>query len=239
MLQCKPNSLSPDYVYKELFSLQISDRRAFFISENKLKFDSLFTTEYNKGNAKIDLTNLSSLKSSSYVIIQTNDDFKYYTTVGMTLLTYTTPIIDKWNLIDETKVINSIVCEKAEVRYKGRDWIAWYSTQIPFPYGPYKFSGLPGLIVKITDRTGDYDFELVRSIPSSKLKGKLVSVSGIYYKNAKITTSKDLIEAKENFKANAKHEFESMGTQFFNDQKEKPRKNETRKNGFNPIELED
>lgn len=239
LLQCKPNTLSPDYIYRELFSLQISDSRAFFISENKLRFDSLFTAEYKKGSAHIDLTSVSSLKSSSYLIIQTNEDFQYYTSVGMTLLSYTSPIIDKWNLIDETKIINSIVCKKAEVRYKGRDWIAWYSTKIPFPYGPYKFSGLPGLIVKITDKTGDYDFELVKSIPSSELKGKLVSVSGIYYKNAKITTSKELTQAKENFRANAKHELESMGTQFFNDQKERQKKNEIGKNGFNPIELED
>lgn len=31
LMQYKPNTLSPDYVIKELYSLQISDKRAFLL----------------------------------------------------------------------------------------------------------------------------------------------------------------------------------------------------------------
>ncbi len=48
LLQYKPNTLNRDYVIKELYSLQITDKRSFFSSENKIKFDSAFSAEYNK-----------------------------------------------------------------------------------------------------------------------------------------------------------------------------------------------
>lgn len=238
LLQYRPNTLNPDHVIKELYTLQIGDHRAFFISENNLKFDSLFMVKYNENSSQIDLSNIP-VSRSNFLIIQTNDHSQFYESVGMTLLSYTSPVIDHWTLIDESKVINSFVCKKAKTHYKGRDWTAWYATEIPFSYGPYKFSGLPGLIVKITDKTGDYDFELVKSVSSANLKGKLTTVSKRYYQNAKSVTKKDLSQARTNFRENAKFQFESMGTVFSQDQKERKKISEAEKKGHNPIELED
>lgn len=240
LLQYKPNTLNRDYVYKELFSLQISDKRAFFISENRLKFDSIFMSQFNnkKDNSfNVDMRGLPPSKFK-FLIIQTNDNSQFYEAAGMTLLSYNTPVIGNWKLVDETKVINSIVCKKAEVSYKGREWTAWYSTEIPFPYGPYKFSGLPGLIVKITDKTEDYDFELVKSVSSYNLKGKLVRINKARYHNAKLVTKKELAQAIISSKENAKYELERMGTVFSDDQK-RQKISETEKKGYNPIELED
>jgi GLPGLI family protein len=172
-----------------------------------------------------------------FLIIQTNDNSQFYEAAGMTLLSYNTPVIGNWKLANETKVINSIVCKKAEISYKGREWTAWYSTEIPLPYGPYKFSGLPGLIVKITDKTGDYDFELVKSVSSSNLKGKLVRINKARYRNAKLVTKKELTQAIISAKENAKYELERIGTVFSDDQK-RQKISETEK-GYNPIELED
>lgn len=238
LLKYKSNTLNPDYITKELFSLQISNSRAFFISENKLKFDSAFSAEYNRNSSVIDMSRIPAAKSN-FLIIQTTDNVQFYETVGMTLLSYHDPVINDWKLIDETKVINSIVCKKAETRFKGRDWTAWYSAEIPFPYGPYKFSGLPGLIIKITDKTEDYDFEMVKSIPSSKVRGRMVSVKKVRYQNTKLVTKKDLVQARTNFRNNAKRELESMGTVFSQDQKGQQKISETQKKGHNPIELED
>jgi hypothetical protein len=35
-----------------------------------------------------------------------------------------------------------------------------FTSDIPFSAGPYKFGGLPGLIVKIADETNDYEWSL-------------------------------------------------------------------------------
>lgn len=238
LLQHRPSTLNRDHVYKESFSLQISDSRAFFISENRLKFDSIFTEQFNnrKNNFfNIDMRGLPPSKFK-FLIIQTNDNSQFYEAAGMTLLSYNTPVISNWKLINETKVINSMVCKKAEVHFKGRDWTAWYLSEIPLPYGPYKFSGLPGLIVKITDKTGDYDFELIKSVASSSLKGQLIRINKVRYRNAKLVTKKELTQAIINAKENAKYELERMGTVFSEDQRPKTIGKE---NEYNPIELSD
>ncbi|WP_313032368.1 GLPGLI family protein [Soonwooa sp.] len=240
LLQSKPDNMNKDYVYNELFSLQISDTKSFFISANRLKFDSIVIGQINKNpnNLKIDVTSTPKSKFK-FLITQTRENIQFYENIGMTLLSYSSPPINTWKLINETKIINSISCKKAEVSYKGRVWTAWYSTDIPFPYGPYKFSGLPGLIVKITDKAGDYDFELVKSTPNIKLKGKIIGINKRHYNKAKQVTQKEMLQAKQNFIENSRHVLESMGTVFTQDEKEKQKRSEIDKNKLNPIELED
>ena len=45
--------------------------------------------------------------------------------------------------------IGEFETQKAETFIFGRKWTAWFSPEIPIQDGPYKFRGLPGLIVKI------------------------------------------------------------------------------------------
>jgi len=65
-----------------------------------------------------------------------------------------------WQLHSDTLKIKNYVCNKATVSYEGRDYTAWYTTEIPISDGPYKFWGLPGLILKISDSENHYTFTL-------------------------------------------------------------------------------
>ena len=67
-----------------------------------------------------------------------------------------------WQLWDEQKTISGLECRKATMHFRGRDYVAWYSTEVALPYGPYKFGGLPGIIVEIYDTEMDYQFTLVQ-----------------------------------------------------------------------------
>ncbi len=67
-----------------------------------------------------------------------------------------------WILKDETKEINGYLCKKATVHLRGRDWEVWYTPEIPMYYGPWKFYGLPGLIVAAYESTGEYWFQLTK-----------------------------------------------------------------------------
>lgn len=65
-------------------------------------------------------------------------------------------IVFNWTIDNNTKkTINDFECVKATTSFRGRHFIAYFSPQIPIPFGPYKFSGLPGLILEISNQEND------------------------------------------------------------------------------------
>lgn len=66
----------------------------------------------------------------------------------------------KWELSSEKKVIENLICYKATTKFRGRNWTAWYSPDIPIKYGPWKFYGLPGVIVEIKEDTNRFALTL-------------------------------------------------------------------------------
>jgi GLPGLI family protein len=64
-----------------------------------------------------------------------------------------------WKLIDDTsKLILNKVCKMAKLNWRGRDFIAWYCPDISIFDGPYKFCGLPGLILDIYDTEKEFEY---------------------------------------------------------------------------------
>lgn len=67
----------------------------------------------------------------------------------------------KWILSpDGHKTILGYVCNKAITTYAGRNYVAWYTLDIPLHAGPFKFSGLPGLILLVEDSEHKYHWEV-------------------------------------------------------------------------------
>ena len=64
----------------------------------------------------------------------------------------------KWKISDEHKQVMDYNCIKATCSFRGRDYEAWFTADIPISYGPWKFCGLPGLILEINDTKGEYFF---------------------------------------------------------------------------------
>lgn len=62
----------------------------------------------------------------------------------------------KWEITNETKFINEYLCSKATCDFRGRSYVAWFTEDIPIRFGPYKFNGLPGLIIEIYDITNRF-----------------------------------------------------------------------------------
>ena len=63
-----------------------------------------------------------------------------------------------WEIHPETKMIKDYKAQKATTSFAGRDYVAWFTTEVPVSDGPYKFNGLPGLILEVADTGNDYVF---------------------------------------------------------------------------------
>lgn len=80
--------------------------------------------------------------------------------IGMDHLLYTEPLpaID-WELADGERTIVGYACRRARCTFRGRSYEAWYAPEIAVSCGPWKFGGLPGLILAIRDDAGVLDLE--------------------------------------------------------------------------------
>ena len=135
----------------------------------------------------------------------------------------------KWELLNETAIISGYKAQKATTEFGGRKWVVWFSTEIPFNDGPYKFNGLPGLIVKVYDTNQHYVFEL-KSIhrPGYKL---FIGFPELDYIES---TKKEYFKAKDNMRDNIITQAKSAGLN--NEVQQKVAKTMQRRN--NPIELD-
>lgn len=67
-----------------------------------------------------------------------------------------------WNIIaNADSMILGYKCEKAACHFRGRDYIAWFTGEIAIDNGPWKFHGLPGLILKVEDESKEYIYECI------------------------------------------------------------------------------
>ncbi len=64
-----------------------------------------------------------------------------------------------WKITLETQQIEGINCKKATAHYRGRNWIVWFSEDLPFATGPWILVGLPGLIIQAHDDRKEVIFE--------------------------------------------------------------------------------
>jgi GLPGLI family protein len=64
----------------------------------------------------------------------------------------------KWDIINEYKTISDFKTQKAIGVFRGRNYIAWFTNEIPIKYGPWKLNGLPGLILSVSDDKNEVMF---------------------------------------------------------------------------------
>lgn len=91
-----------------------------------------------------------------------NNTIVYRTFLSGPTFEYKEPIPKfNWKLLPDKKHIHGYNCQKATTTYRGRIYEAWFTSQIPLKEGPYKFQGLPGLILEIMDTQEHYVFTCV------------------------------------------------------------------------------
>jgi GLPGLI family protein len=186
--------------------LQISDHYLCFSDYYQLKVDSLEDVLYNNKkqsgssylqqwnddasrvifNTKV-VTDLSSQKIRVQVFTGLRD-YEYISDQ---------PAIN-WKLMPGDTLINGMKCKKAIGDYAGRDYVAWYAEEIPCPYGPYIFNGLPGLIMKIQDRKRNWIFTNNGVTQATDKDNIYLYKKGFISGSVKVTTREKTLEALRN-----------------------------------------
>jgi GLPGLI family protein len=109
------------------------------------------------------------------------------------------PEID-WQITNDTASFKGILCQKAITKFKGRHWIAWFTTELPFQSGPWLLGGLPGLILEAKDTKNQIAFHFNGFEKSS---GEGEPLESFKNKLVDFTKSKTILLPVERTKLNA------------------------------------
>ncbi|WP_018359172.1 GLPGLI family protein [Porphyromonas levii] len=60
--------------------------------------------------------------------------------------------MNNWEITAETDSIMGYLCHRATLEYGGRVYDVWFTLDLPINDGPWKLWGLPGIILKATDK---------------------------------------------------------------------------------------
>ncbi len=123
----------------------------------------LFDEAFKKYWETKDRSYMSSVvyQTQLYVFISKPDnEIRVYDYIGtLDYGRYNEPIdAMNWEICDSTKIILGYECTMAKADYHGREWTAWFTPEIPIQAGPWKLTGLPGLILEASESSGQHWF---------------------------------------------------------------------------------
>ena len=156
-------------ITKDFYHLDIIDDDVAYYHRDYFILDSLNSAGVTLSGASFSGGNPN---LSNVITTKTNSDkYDEFELLEYEALKLVSKPVQTWVLSNETKIIDGMPAQKAETKWGGRYWTAWFTKQIPLNYGPYKFHGLPGLILQISDSKNNYNFTLVKSqkLASNKL----------------------------------------------------------------------
>ena len=163
------DTLNKQEITKELMNLDILKEGSVFYSRDVYVSDSIVNAYFDNqikttGSMNVDTKLLSQRKGNvKYKILKKYPDFKVFSALKIGMDSYKVADDRKivWKILPDQLKIGEFNAQKATTEFAGRQWVAWFSTELPFQDGPYKFHGLPGLIVKLEDHTKTHQFELI------------------------------------------------------------------------------
>ena len=164
----KKHHTDKDYV-EDTRVLQIGDGVVKEYSDIIYHFDSLATVNFRKGLPTSSNTN-ETLPCEIFNYHKKKEiKVKYRLILNGGVLCYDDRYPSfEWKFSADAPVeIMGYSCGKATVSFAGREYTLFYTMDIPLPYGPYKFCGLPGLILKVEDSRGMYIWEAFSIVKSS------------------------------------------------------------------------
>lgn len=140
--QVKAQLAAPNF-----FELVITNNQALYKKSDKKSAEPDPLTASN--NVKIITTGSNADGSSRFTDLNKSQYTKQAVVLDKPFLVSGNLQKINWKLTDETKKLGNYNLQKA-VLDEGSNYVeAWYAPELPFPFGPDKYWGLPGLIVEL------------------------------------------------------------------------------------------
>jgi GLPGLI family protein len=177
------DTISMEYFRQEIYIVQIGDKLTKGFTYQKFYLDSLkkHAPELSRKLFNASVTeSFEAWKRTGDISYLQNNSFNYggfssdlykdykkkeirvRDNISIQSFTYKDELTPQdWEILGDTATILGYDCLKAQCHWRGRDWEAWFTTEIPLSEGPWKFYGLPGLITKLHDTAKHYSFELI------------------------------------------------------------------------------
>lgn len=198
------DSTNKSEVKEAMMLLDIDKNGSVYMDNEKYVADSTQNSELQK-QLKLNSRNFSITTTEkpgiiNYKVTKQYPDFKTYLFTKVSTDSYKVEEDKKpeWKILPDKQKIGEYNTQKATTTYLGRQWTAWFTTDIPFQDGPHKFYGLPGLIVKIEDKTGTHSMTLAGNKKIHKVETEEIALpNGIQIFGV---SSKDIDATKAQFK---------------------------------------
>lgn len=186
-----PDSTNISEVKTEIMNLDVTEFGSKFYSYTVYNSDSLMKVDLDKQLAATGSINIKSDMRKGLVRYSISKKYpKYEVFLHDRILSDYYKVSEErsinWKISSEKLKIGEWMTQKAEADFGGRHWIAWFTGDIPIQDGPYKFHGLPGLIVKLEDQTKSHVFTLQgvknnSAIPENVFGSKEIPVNSKQY----------------------------------------------------------
>ena len=141
------------------YSLTFKDGKSYFEEIKHTDKDSIFIETLPKEIKDIVIADLTNMSVKPYYY----KDFK-----NDSLLTIINrhQVVDRlidwdWQITEEVKEIQGMLCSKAVSDFMGYPFVAWFTIEIPVNIGPEYYHGLPGLILWANNEYFEYQATLI------------------------------------------------------------------------------
>ena len=195
------DTLFRNKVYSEKMILFFNNSQSKFLSYDKMIEDSteLVKMDSMMQTGKIGYTGQKKNRIPTIIHKFFNSDtlniLQEYLTKFFLVKNIQPPV--KWEIQSDKKNILGYICQKAQCFLKGRNYEVWFANQIPIAAGPWKLSGLPGIILEAKDAKAEVVF-LCTEIAQINYSNDLLKIPS----QVNITTRKELDEIIEYYTNN-------------------------------------
>lgn len=157
--------IKTDYQNHDLM-LQIGSKISKFSDYRDYVNDSIVRAEEEQGiNRNVIMQGMMSRSRKIYTecVFKNMPVGKYTVTDKILISPYSyeesVPQMDWLLTANADSTILGYKCGKATCNFRGRNYTAWYAFDIAVDNGPWKFHGLPGLVLKVEDEDKEYIYE--------------------------------------------------------------------------------